>query len=156
MATLTLTRMAEGGIYDQLGGGFSRYSVDPYWMIPHFEKMLYDNGQLLAVVAQAALATADPLVPARRRRDRGLDAPRPASTRTAASTRRSTPIPKATKAASTSGTARSVRGLLPADEYEVFALRFGLDRAAELRGPVASALASCPTAARRRAQRAAR
>ena len=48
MATLTLTRMAEGGIYDQLGGGFCRYSVDPYWMIPHFEKMLYDNGQLLA------------------------------------------------------------------------------------------------------------
>jgi uncharacterized protein YyaL (SSP411 family) len=52
MATLPLTRMAEGGIYDQLGGGFSRYSVDPYWMIPHFEKMLYDNGQLLAVAAQ--------------------------------------------------------------------------------------------------------
>ncbi|MDH4105661.1 MAG: DUF255 domain-containing protein, partial [Gammaproteobacteria bacterium] len=39
MATLTLTRMAEGGLYDQLGGGFCRYSVDPYWMIPHFEKM---------------------------------------------------------------------------------------------------------------------
>ena len=38
MATLTLTRMAEGGIYDQLAGGFSRYSVDEYWMIPHFEK----------------------------------------------------------------------------------------------------------------------
>ena len=49
MATLTLTRMAEGGLYDQLGGGFCRYSVDAYWMIPHFEKMLYDNGQLLAV-----------------------------------------------------------------------------------------------------------
>jgi uncharacterized protein YyaL (SSP411 family) len=61
MATLTLTRMAEGGIYDQLGGGFSRYSVDQYWMIPHFEKMLYDNGQLLAVVAQAASATGEPL-----------------------------------------------------------------------------------------------
>src|SRR5215207_8898060 len=40
MATLTLTRMSEGGIYDQLAGGFARYSVDPYWMIPHFEKML--------------------------------------------------------------------------------------------------------------------
>jgi hypothetical protein len=61
MATLTLTRMAEGGIYDQLGGGFCRYSVDPYWMIPHFEKMLYDNGQLLAVSAQAAVATGDAL-----------------------------------------------------------------------------------------------
>ncbi len=61
MATLTLRRMGEGGINDQLGGGFSRYSVDAYWMIPHFEKMLYDNGALLAVYAQAALATGDPL-----------------------------------------------------------------------------------------------
>ncbi|MCJ7453008.1 MAG: thioredoxin domain-containing protein, partial [Steroidobacteraceae bacterium] len=61
MATLTLTRMAEGGIYDQLGGGFSRYSVDPYWMIPHFEKMLYDNGQLLTVAAQATVATGEAL-----------------------------------------------------------------------------------------------
>jgi uncharacterized protein len=61
MATLTLTRMAEGGIYDQLGGGFARYSVDEYWMIPHFEKMLYDNGQLLTVYAQASLATGEPL-----------------------------------------------------------------------------------------------
>ena len=50
MATLTLTRMAEGGMYDQLGGGFARYSVDQFWMIPHFEKMLYDNGALLATL----------------------------------------------------------------------------------------------------------
>jgi uncharacterized protein YyaL (SSP411 family) len=61
MATLTLTRMAEGGLYDQLGGGFSRYSVDEFWMIPHFEKMLYDNGALLANYAESALATGDPL-----------------------------------------------------------------------------------------------
>ena len=59
MATLTLRRMGEGGINDQLGGGFSRYSVDEYWMIPHFEKMLYDNGALLAVYADAAVATGD-------------------------------------------------------------------------------------------------
>jgi uncharacterized protein len=59
MATLTLRRMAEGGINDQLGGGFCRYSVDEHWMIPHFEKMLYDNGALLAVYAQAALVTGD-------------------------------------------------------------------------------------------------
>ena len=59
MATLTLTRMAEGGLFDQLGGGFSRYSVDRYWMIPHFEKMLYDNGPLLALYARAAIATGD-------------------------------------------------------------------------------------------------
>jgi uncharacterized protein YyaL (SSP411 family) len=61
MATLTLTRMAEGGLYDQLGGGFARYSVDQFWMIPHFEKMLYDNGALLASYAEAALATGDGL-----------------------------------------------------------------------------------------------
>jgi uncharacterized protein YyaL (SSP411 family) len=59
MATLTLTRMAEGGIYDQLEGGFCRYSVDAQWQIPHFEKMLYDNGPLLALYAQAFLASGD-------------------------------------------------------------------------------------------------
>ncbi len=47
MALFTLEKMAIGGIYDHVGGGFSRYSVDQYWMIPHFEKMLYDNGPLL-------------------------------------------------------------------------------------------------------------
>jgi uncharacterized protein len=61
MASLTLTRMAEGGIFDQLGGGFSRYSVDGQWMIPHFEKMLYDNAQLLGEYARASLATGEPL-----------------------------------------------------------------------------------------------
>jgi hypothetical protein len=59
MVTLTLKRMGEGGIYDQVGGGFCRYSVDRYWMIPHFEKMLYDNGPLLALYAQTAIATGD-------------------------------------------------------------------------------------------------
>jgi uncharacterized protein YyaL (SSP411 family) len=59
MATLTLARMADGGIYDHVGGGFCRYSVDRYWQIPHFEKMLYDNGALLAVYAQAFLASGD-------------------------------------------------------------------------------------------------
>ncbi len=59
MVTLTLTRMADGGIYDHLGGGFCRYSVDRYWQIPHFEKMLYDNGPLLALYAQTALATGE-------------------------------------------------------------------------------------------------
>lgn len=46
---LTLTKMAYGGIYDQLGGGFARYSVDELWKVPHFEKMLYDNGQLVSL-----------------------------------------------------------------------------------------------------------
>lgn len=57
---LTLHKMALGGIYDQLGGGFSRYSVDILWKIPHFEKMLYDNGQLLSVYAQAYAQTKTP------------------------------------------------------------------------------------------------
>ncbi len=59
MATLTLRRMADGGLRDQIGGGFFRYSVDRDWVIPHFEKMLYDNGALLAVYAEALLATGD-------------------------------------------------------------------------------------------------
>jgi uncharacterized protein len=61
MAVLTLRRMAEGGIYDQLGGGFARYSVDERWAIPHFEKMLYDNGWLLGLYADAWTLTREPL-----------------------------------------------------------------------------------------------
>jgi len=61
MACHTLRRMALGGIYDQVGGGFCRYSVDRYWMIPHFEKMLGDNGLLLAVFTDAWRATGDAL-----------------------------------------------------------------------------------------------
>ena len=53
MLLTTLHAMASGGIYDQLGGGFCRYSVDEKWMIPHFEKMLYDNGPLLSLYSQA-------------------------------------------------------------------------------------------------------
>tara|TARA_B100001248_G_scaffold261923_1_gene254985 strand:- start:7510 stop:9522 length:2013 start_codon:yes stop_codon:yes gene_type:complete len=57
----TLTTMAHGGIFDQLGGGFMRYSVDRYWLIPHFEKMLYDNALLLGVYTKAWLRYKDPL-----------------------------------------------------------------------------------------------
>lgn len=55
----TLDRMARGGMYDQIGGGFHRYSVDEKWLVPHFEKMLYDNGQLAELYANAALAHPD-------------------------------------------------------------------------------------------------
>ena len=58
---LTLTKMAFGGIYDQMGGGFSRYSVDHYWKVPHFEKMLYDNAQLVTLYSEAFQATNNPL-----------------------------------------------------------------------------------------------
>jgi uncharacterized protein YyaL (SSP411 family) len=60
MATFTLDRMALAGLYDQLGGGFYRYSVDRQWAIPHFEKMLYDNAQLLRTYADAFAATGRP------------------------------------------------------------------------------------------------
>lgn len=61
IALTTLRRMAEGGICDQLGGGFCRYSVDDEWSIPHFEKMLYDNGPLLTLYADAWAMTGDAL-----------------------------------------------------------------------------------------------
>jgi uncharacterized protein YyaL (SSP411 family) len=59
--SLTLQKMAQGGIYDQLGGGFARYSTDAQWKVPHFEKMLYDNAQLIALYADAWRVIKDPL-----------------------------------------------------------------------------------------------
>jgi uncharacterized protein YyaL (SSP411 family) len=61
VAELALERMSEGGIFDHLGGGFSRYSVDERWLVPHFEKMLYDNAQLLELLALAHARTRNPL-----------------------------------------------------------------------------------------------
>jgi uncharacterized protein YyaL (SSP411 family) len=61
----TLRRISQGGIFDHLGGGFARYSVDAYWLVPHFEKMLYDNAQLLGLLASAYAATGEPLFAAR-------------------------------------------------------------------------------------------
>ncbi len=58
---LTLREMAFGGIYDQAGGGFARYSVDSEWLVPHFEKMLYDNGQLVSLYSEAYQATKETL-----------------------------------------------------------------------------------------------
>ncbi len=60
MLHLTLKKIAAGGIYDQIGGGFARYSVDGQWFAPHFEKMLYDNGQLLSLYAEAYRETKEP------------------------------------------------------------------------------------------------
>ena len=61
IAIHTLEKMANGGIFDHLGGGFCRYSTDEFWMIPHFEKMLYDNGPLLSLYSQAWKINSDPL-----------------------------------------------------------------------------------------------
>ena len=68
---LTLTRMSQGGIYDHLGGGFARYSVDANWLVPHFEKMLYDNAELIGLLTLAWQETRDLLVPGAGARDRG-------------------------------------------------------------------------------------
>src|SRR5262249_54513902 len=67
LVELTLGRICNGGIYDHLGGGFSRYSVDERWLVPHFEKMLYDNAQLLELLALAFARMRNPLF-----RDRAL------------------------------------------------------------------------------------
>jgi uncharacterized protein YyaL (SSP411 family) len=60
MAKFTATKMAEGGIFDQLGGGFHRYTVDAVWLVPHFEKMLYDNAQLIEIYLHLFQITKDP------------------------------------------------------------------------------------------------
>ena len=133
MATLTLKRMSEGGLYDQLGGGFCRYSVDPYWMIPHFEKMLYDNGPLLALTAQAAIATGDGFF-------------RRTAVETAQWAVREMRSPEggfySTLDADSEGhegrfyvwDRKQVAALLTGDEYAAFARRFGLDREANFEG----------------------
>ena len=133
MAAFTLRRMAEGGINDQLGGGFCRYSVDEHWMIPHFEKMLYDNGALLAVYAQAALASGDPLY-ARVARE------------TAEWTLREMQSPQGGYYSSLDADSEGHEGKfyvwdrseveahLTAEEFAVFAPRFGLDKPANFEG----------------------
>jgi hypothetical protein len=133
MATLTLKRMAEGGLYDQLGGGFCRYSVDAYWMIPHFEKMLYDNGPLLALAAQAAIATGDGFF-------------RRVAVETAEWAIREMRAPEggfySTLDADSEGhegkfyvwDRREVEALLTPGEYAAFARRFGLDREPNFEG----------------------
>ena len=76
MVRLTLDRMAAGGIYDHLGGGFARYSVDARWLVPHFEKMLYDNALLAGAYLDAYLVTGDDELRPRRPRDARLRPPR--------------------------------------------------------------------------------
>ena len=63
--TLMLNKICQGGIYDHLGGGFARYSTDPIWLAPHFEKMLYDNAQLIELLTEAWRETQEPLYEAR-------------------------------------------------------------------------------------------
>jgi len=129
----TLTKMAEGGVYDHLGGGFCRYSVDGQWMIPHFEKMLYDNGPLLRLYADAWLVTRDPLY-------------RQVCEETAAWVMREMQAPEGGYYSSLDADAEGeegkfhvwdreeIAGLLTADEFRATAGRFGLDRAPNFEG----------------------
>jgi hypothetical protein len=133
MATLTLRRIAEGGIDDQLGGGFCRYAVDEYWMIPHFEKMLYDNGALLAAYGHAALVGGDALY-AR------------VAHETADWVLREMQSPQGGYYSSLDADSEGhegrfyvwereeVRAALTLEEFAVFAPRFGLDRPANFEG----------------------
>ena len=133
MASLTLTRMAEGGLYDQLGGGFARYSVDGAWMIPHFEKMLYDNGQLLCEYARAHLATGEALFAkvAHETADWVLRDMRSAAGSFYSSLDADSEGHEGKFYAWQRG---EVQSLLTPLEYSAFSARFGLDRTANFEG----------------------
>ena len=132
-ATFTFRKMCGGGLYDHVGGGFCRYSVDAEWMIPHFEKMLYDNGPLLSVAAELHQISGDAAF-ARAARE------------TAAWVMREMQSPEggfySTLDADSEGeegkfyvwTPDEVRGLVSEDEYTALASRFGLDRAPNFEG----------------------
>ena len=133
MVRLTLTKMVRGGVNDQLGGGFCRYSTDDDWMIPHFEKMLYDNGPLLwllcdlwvidgdALFRRAAQATADWVMREMQGADGGY-----ASSMDADS--------EGEEGRFYAWDREQVRGLLDGKQYEVFAAVYGLDRPANFEG----------------------
>jgi uncharacterized protein len=133
MSGLTLRRMGDGGINDQLAGGFCRYSVDEHWMIPHFEKMLYDNGSLLAVYADAYVATGDAFYGK-------------VAAETADWVRREMQSPEGGFYSSLDADSEGhegkfyvwnrdeVRAALTTEEYEAFAPRYGLDREPNFEG----------------------
>jgi uncharacterized protein YyaL (SSP411 family) len=133
MALFSLEKMAHGGLFDQLGGGFCRYSVDDHWMIPHFEKMLYDNGQLLALYAEAYAATGNPLFERICRQTAGwvmreMQAPEGGfySSLDADS--------EGVEGKFYVWSPEQVRALLDMDDYALFARRYGLDRDANFEG----------------------
>ncbi|TDY04310.1 thioredoxin domain-containing protein [Thiohalophilus thiocyanatoxydans] len=133
MLRLTLHGMGSGGLYDQLGGGFYRYSVDEKWIIPHFEKMLYDNGALLQLYSEAWQALGDPVF-------------KRIASETGEWVMREMQSPEggyySTLDADSEGeegkfyvwTPAEVKDLLSDEEYAVTAPHYGLDRAANFEG----------------------
>ena len=133
MALETLSAMGDGGLFDQLGGGFCRYSVDAQWMIPHFEKMLYDNGPLLSLYCQAWQVTHD-----NRYRKSAME--------TAEWVMREMQSPQggyySTLDADSEGEEgkfyvwdkQTVKQCLEADEFSIFAAVYGLDKPANFEG----------------------
>ncbi|WP_269087652.1 thioredoxin domain-containing protein [Solemya pervernicosa gill symbiont] len=132
-ATFTLRKMALGGLFDHLGGGFCRYSVDNQWMIPHFEKMLYDNGPLLSIYSEAWQITHEPLF-------------RRTAEETARWVIREMQSPEggyfSTLDADSEGHEgifyvwhpETIKEVLETEQYELFSRHFGLDRKANFEG----------------------
>jgi uncharacterized protein YyaL (SSP411 family) len=133
MARLTLEKMARGGIYDQLGGGLCRYSTDELWMIPHFEKMLYDNGPFIQLCSQAWQLTGDPLFArvAGESADWAIHEMRSAEGGFYATLDADS---EAGEGVFYTWTREQVREILDADEYKLFSAAFGLDRPANFEG----------------------
>lgn len=135
LCSLTMKRMAQGGLFDHLGGGFFRYSVDRYWMIPHFEKMLYDNAQLLTLYSlgwqasgdeqfrEVAAQTADWMVREMQSDDGGYYSTLDADSRTPGSDQGE---PKQ-EGAFYVWDRHEIKSLLDAKSYATFAEAFGLD-----------------------------
>jgi uncharacterized protein YyaL (SSP411 family) len=133
MAQFTLRHICEGGIHDQLGGGFCRYSVDERWEIPHFEKMLYDNALLLGVLADAWRASGEALF-------------RETAGRAVAWLEREMRAPEGGYYSALDADSeheegkfyvwmpQQVAGLLDADEYAIISPHYGLDRGANFEG----------------------
>ena len=121
---ITLHHICEGGIYDHLGGGFSRYSVDERWLVPHFEKMLYDNAQLLELLAIAYARLGKPLYRQRAQETVGLARARNDDGRGRVFALRSMPIPKARRASSTSGRTTTMIEELGTEDGEFFARHY--------------------------------
>ncbi|MBL8198945.1 MAG: thioredoxin domain-containing protein [Chromatiales bacterium] len=134
MAALTLSRMAEGGIYDHLGGGFCRYSVDRHWAIPHFEKMLYDNGPLLALYAQMFQISGDETYRTVAR-DTAEWALRDMRTAEGAFCSSLDADSEGQEGKFYVWTPEEIRTLVDTEEYAVLEARFGLDQPANFQEP---------------------